>query len=288
MDDSQQAQPAAETPVSPTPCPFLEGRGDAHDPEIEALLDFEPVPRRFKKEDGWTAPLQRAFIAELAKHGSPTRACEALGKVRSGIDKVYKSKDAASFRAAWDSAIELAERRRAAEIRAEHAGTAGLRGPFIDHRRKTSRQPSPAGEGEPGQVLNEYGEWEDEDSYRRRAEEARDSIGNKLLRSRRLYLQEISGSAAKRAAFEILTELPIDWERAARMEPQPDEPWRSTNQRQPDMILTAESGWSFGEHGYGPDKKAELRSAIDEHRAEEGLEPIDWDEDDEKRTEPSP
>jgi hypothetical protein len=44
------------------------------------------------------------------------------------------------------------------------------------------------------------------------------------------------------------------------------------------MILTAESGWSFGEWGYGEDKKAELQRAIDEHRAEMGLEPVDWSE----------
>ena len=49
------------------------------------------------------------------------------------------------------------------------------------------------------------------------------------------------------------------------------------NQREPDMILTAESGWSFGEIGYGPDKMAELRAAIDQFRAEEGLGPVDWD-----------
>jgi len=29
---------------------------------------------------------------------------------------------------------------------------------------------------------------------------------------------------------------------------------------------------------HGPDKLAELRRAIDEHRADEGLEPVDWDE----------
>jgi hypothetical protein len=126
--------------------------------------------------------------------------------------------------------------------------------------------------------LNELGEWEDEDSFRRRGEEARDSICGKLLRARRLYLQEISASPGKRAAFEILTELTIDWERAERLEPQEDEPWASTNQRQPDMILTAESGWPWGEVGYGPDRMAELRKAIDDHRAEEGLEPVDWEE----------
>jgi hypothetical protein len=128
--------------------------------------------------------------------------------------------------------------------------------------------------------MNEHGEWEDETSYLRRGEEAKDSIKEKLLRCRRLYLMEISGSAGKRAAFEILTELPIDWEKAARLEPQPDEPWKSANQRQPDMILTAENGWTFGEFGYGEDKKAELRAELDKYRAEEGLPPVDWSADD--------
>jgi hypothetical protein len=128
--------------------------------------------------------------------------------------------------------------------------------------------------------MNERGEWEDEASYLRRGEEAKDSIKEKLLRCRRLYLMEISGSAGKRAAFEILTELPIDWEKAKRLEPQPDEPWKSTNQRQPDMILTAENGWSFGEWGYGEDKKAELRKALNEYLVEQGEEPVDWSGDD--------
>ena len=124
-------------------------------------------------------------------------------------------------------------------------------------------------------MLNEYGELEDEESLLRRAEEARDSVSNKLLRCRRLYLQEISGSPGKRAAFEILTELPIDWDRAERLEPQPDEPWRNPNMRQPDMLLTAENGW-LGDMAHGPDKIAELRKAIDDHRAGEGSPPVDW------------
>lgn len=95
---------------------------------------------------------------------------------------------------------------------------------------------------------------------------------NRLLRIRRLYLQEIADSPGKRAAFEILTELAVDWEKARALEPQPDEPYNIGNQRQPDMVLTAESGWSFGELGYGPDRKAEMRKAVDEHRAKKGLE----------------
>jgi hypothetical protein len=118
--------------------------------------------------------------------------------------------------------------------------------PTAERRRKQAAADGPL----PGQVLNEYDEYEDEESLRRRGEEARSSIGNKLIRIRRLFLQEISASPGKRAAFEILTELPMDWEIAGRGEPQPDEPWKATNQRQPDMILMAESGWTFGDHGY--------------------------------------
>ena len=107
-------------------------------------------------------------------------------------------------------------------------------------------------------MLNEYGEWEDEDSLQRRGEEARDRITDKLLRARRLYLQEICGNPGKRAAFEILTSLPIDWDKAERLEEQPDEPYNPVNMRKPDMLLTAENGW-LGEIAHGPNKKAELR-----------------------------
>ena len=81
---------------------------------------------------------------------------------------------------------------------------------------------------------------------------------------------------AKRAAFEILTDLAVDWDKAARLEAQPDEPWNPVNMREPDMVLTAESGWMLGEHGYGPDRKAQLRADLDAYHAEHGLEPIDW------------
>jgi hypothetical protein len=248
----------------------------AADPEIAALLDFEPVPRKREVEGAWTPELQREFIVRLAVHGSPGRAAEEMGKTETGVRKLYRSPEAASFRAAWHGAVELAKRRKVKRRGTEEAVMPGSRPPSLDNRRKQPRgdEAGPL----PGQVMNELGEWEDEDSYLQRAEESKDSIASKLLRCRRLFLQEISGCAGKRAAFEILTELPIDWEKAERLEPQADEPWRKTNAHQPDMILTAESGWSFGEGGYGPDKKAELRQAIDEHRAEEGLEPVEWEE----------
>ena len=262
MADAPAAQEAQHDPETP-------------DPEVEALLNFDPVPRQREVEGGWTPELQREFIVRLAVHGSPQKACEEMGKNRTGVTKLYRSPFGASFRVAWDGAVALARGRRAADAKAQPVKP-GTRPPTIDHRRKRAWDDESA--PLPGQVMNEDGEWEDEDSYRERAEEAQDSIAGKLLRIRRLYLAEISDCPGKRAAFEILTELPVDWDIAARGEPQPFEPWVKTNQRQPDMILTAESGWSFGEAGYGPDRKAALRRDIDEHRAEEGLPPVVWAE----------
>lgn len=249
------------------------GTSESDDPEILELLTFTPVPRQFKRKDGWTPALQRRFIALLAKSGSPTAACEALGKNRHGVEKLYKAAGAASFRAAWDAAVEIAERRAAERIEAEHKAAAGLTPPFVDHRRKAQPFEGPL----PGQVMNERGEWEDEESLRQRVDTARDSISDKLLRCRRMYLAEISSSAGKRAAFEILTRYPIDWDRAARMEPQDDEPWKKPRMRNPDMLLTAENGW-MGGMAHGEDKMAELRAELDKYREEMGLEPVDWSE----------
>ncbi|HVM21762.1 MAG TPA: hypothetical protein VM308_00480 [Sphingomicrobium sp.] len=253
----------------------------AADPEIAALLDFEPVPRQIMRPDGWTPDRQREFIAYLAWFGLPKPASDAMGKNVSGVTALYKQKGADSFRASWDGAIALWQSRQPPDT-----GTAFLgRVPGMGLRLKENRPPPAIGpldvRGQPalpGQVMNEYGEWEDEESYLARAEDARQSICSKLLNARRLYLRDISASPGKRAAFEILTELPVDWDKAARLQPQDFEPWTRTNQRQPDMILTAESGWSAGEIGYGPNRMAAARQAIDEYRASEGLPPVDWSE----------
>ena len=245
--------------------PVVADNGTEPDPELEALLDFEPVPRQVKVEGGWTPELQREFIARLAEHGSPTRACEELGKNRTGINKLYRSPHGASFRAAWHDAVELAERRKQEQAGLDFVRP-GARAPMVDLRRKA---------GPTGQQINEHGEWEDEDSFARRYEESMANIARKILRARALFLAEISSSPGKRAAFEILTQYPIDWDKAALGQPQADEPYKEPPpMREPHMLLTAENGW-FG-FGYGPDKMAELRRAIDAHRAEEGLDPVDW------------
>ena len=244
----------------------------AADPEIAALLDFDPVPRRIAVDGGWSPEKQREFIARLALHGSKNKACIEMAMHATGMTKLQNSPGSKSFRAAWEGAVDLARRRRSEKAAAESVAF-GSKLPTVDHRRK-QRNDGPL----PGQVMNERGEWEDESSWRRRGEEAGESIAGKLTRIRRIYLADICNCPGKRAAFEILTELPVDWGRAAKFEPQEFEPYRRPNHRQPDMVLTNESGWTFGEIGYGPDRKAEVRKIMDDHRAEQGLEPIDWDE----------
>lgn len=257
---SESFQPANDA----EPVAACGGANPENDPEIAALLDFEPVPRAYKQRGAWTPELQRTFIARLAVTGSVNKSAEDLGKDPGGIRRLRKAPGSDSFRASWDAAEELWERRNPAPPPE----------PF-DTGRRRRQEAGPAARGGEGQRLNEYGEWEDEESLHRRADEARDSISRKLLNCRRLYLQEISANAGKRAAFELLTGFPIDWDRAARLQPQEDEPWRKPNMRQPDMLLTAENGW-LGGMAHGPDKMADLRDAIDAERAEQGLDPVDW------------
>jgi hypothetical protein len=243
----------------------------AADPEIAPLLNFEPVVRKIKRPDGWTPELQRELIARIAATGTIQQAVWQMGKHATGAEALYKKPGADSFRQSWDAAIIIGRRRNGLDSQAPFMGEV----PGITRRGKLLA--STAGPL-PGQVMNERGEWEDEASMRARGEEAKESVCEKLLRCRRLFLAEISGCPGKRAAFEILTELAVDWEKAARLEPQPDEPWKSPNQRQPDMILTAESGWTAGEWGYGPDKRKELREALNEFLKQEGRPPIEEDE----------
>jgi hypothetical protein len=81
------------------------------DPEIAALLDFEPVRRRNVRHDGWSPAHQRGFIAALARLGSVDRAAEAVDRATSGAWTVRQSAGAGEFADAWDAALELFHRR---------------------------------------------------------------------------------------------------------------------------------------------------------------------------------
>lgn len=67
------------------------------------------------------------------------------------------------------------------------------------------------------------------------------------------------GTRSRREA--TVFELPIDWDKAERLEPQADEPWRKPNMRKPDMLLTMENGWHGG-LAHGPSKQAEPRNLL--------------------------
>ena len=115
----------------------------AADPEIAPLLDFAPVPRKIVKADGWSGEMQRLFIAWLAHFGVPERACTAMQRSRAGVDKLYRDPNGASFRAAWDAAVELAARRRMADMHKRRPASAQLRGPSASRRAEPAPDPAP-------------------------------------------------------------------------------------------------------------------------------------------------
>ena len=81
------------------------------DPEILALLDFEPVVRKCRRHDGWTAANQRIYILGLAETGNPDQAAHRVKRTASGAWKVRTSAGAEGFAAAWDKALALYHRR---------------------------------------------------------------------------------------------------------------------------------------------------------------------------------
>jgi hypothetical protein len=261
-------------PVICDRCRSTGNAGEADFSHLGDLLEFEPVPRKHDRVDGWNAERQRAFIAALAATGSKRRAAMSIGMAAFGVDQMLKAKGNDSFRLAYDRAMAIAKANGSMKI-ANGIADAAARQAQLTPPSRLRGAPLP---GLPGQILNERGEWEDKDSLERRAADARDSITRKLLGARRLYLFEIAGCPGKRAAFEILTRLPIDWDRARKLEPQADEPWRKPNLREGDLLLPAENGW-LGDIAHGEDKLAELRAQLDGFLAEKGMAPVSWDGD---------
>ncbi|HET9640252.1 MAG TPA: hypothetical protein VFP12_13700, partial [Allosphingosinicella sp.] len=88
------------------PCP-----GPHPDPEVEALLHFEPVVRKCVRHDGWRPGRQREFIIALTILGHAERAAIAVGGTMSGAYKLRTADGGEGFAAAWDSALALHLRR---------------------------------------------------------------------------------------------------------------------------------------------------------------------------------
>ena len=69
-------------------------------------LAFTPVPRQRMRRGGWSPDRQRQFIALLAETGSVRAACRQLGVGECQIYKLRNHPEAASFRAAWEAALD--------------------------------------------------------------------------------------------------------------------------------------------------------------------------------------
>lgn len=139
MSESQPAA-APESGDTPHPSPLPQGERDSLDPEIAALLDFQPVPRKTAPPGAWTPEAQRQYIARLAVTGSQGKACGEIGKDRGGATKLYRSPEAGSFRAAWHAAIELYQRRQAEKL--SKGPPPALQPPTVDGRRKAWSPPA--------------------------------------------------------------------------------------------------------------------------------------------------
>jgi hypothetical protein len=87
--------------------------GEADFSHLGDLLDFEPVPRKTKRVDGWSPEKQRAYVAALAATGSRRRAAHALGMAPYGVVNLLQCEGSDSFRAACEKAMEIAAKKGA-------------------------------------------------------------------------------------------------------------------------------------------------------------------------------
>lgn len=101
----------------PVLCDRCGAEGLAGEAEFERLaglgdlLDFEPVPRRVARADGWTPEIQRAYVAALAVTGSQRQACAVVERASWGVNQLREVEGAESFLAACDKAMEIYEER---------------------------------------------------------------------------------------------------------------------------------------------------------------------------------
>lgn len=72
-----------------------------------ALPDFEPVPRKGNRHDGWTPERQKAFIEALADTGSVRRAARMVNMSQANAYALRRAPGAEGLRRAWDAALDF-------------------------------------------------------------------------------------------------------------------------------------------------------------------------------------
>lgn len=141
------AQPP-ESPPRPIPVICDRCRAEGHSDEdpfaaFGTLLDFDPVPRRTARADGWDAGTQRAFVAALSLTGSVRAAARAVGKSAFGAEQLLKAPGCEGFAAACEEAMAISaderSRRLAEGLRTVAAEQTGWRPPEPPWSRAASR-----------------------------------------------------------------------------------------------------------------------------------------------------
>lgn len=77
-----------------------------HSPEeLDNLLLFAPVKSAYRGANGWSAEVQRAFVAALARSGVVAAAARSVGRSpRSAYQVRQRAGDSSPFALAWDTA----------------------------------------------------------------------------------------------------------------------------------------------------------------------------------------
>jgi hypothetical protein len=86
------------------------GASPEYSAALAALLDFDPVPVR-RRRDGWTLERQRRYAAALFENGHMGKAARAVGLTEQSAAKLRRRPDAASFARACGAAYASARRR---------------------------------------------------------------------------------------------------------------------------------------------------------------------------------
>ena len=231
--------------------------GEAPFADLADLLSFTPVQRR-ARADGWDEERQRAFIAALVVTGSPRQAARAIGKHAFGAEQLRKARGGASFAAAWDAAIEISRERELAGLHDGLADLAASHEAETAHRRSlivpaAARRDDPDGDDSnadrPPPTFDRYGLQQFTEADRQDYLDGVKRVQERLTSSRHLLLLALVDDPAKRAAWETLVG-PVDWDAAARLEAQADEPFgvpgeeggREWQMRRPDMLMVVEAG----------------------------------------------
>lgn len=149
----------------PVLCDRCQSEGLAGESEFERLaglgdlLDFEPVPRKIARADGWTPEIQRAYVAALAVTGSERQACAVVERAAFGITQLRRSKGNESFFAACEKAMEIYRERervrRSDNLLAAAQSESARRGPgrprLAWSNAASRRLPAPEPEPPPGE-----------------------------------------------------------------------------------------------------------------------------------------